>query len=61
LRKALPELAPAEGGEGRIALTFEIIYGHAFKPTPRVSLSAESAVSLREMRAMLQRGRPPAH
>jgi malonyl-CoA O-methyltransferase len=60
LAKALPEFAPAEEGGGRIALTFEVIYGHAFKPTPRVALSAESAVSLREMRSMLQRGRPGA-
>ena len=60
LRSALPELAPAEEGEGKIALTFEVIYGHAFKPAPRVALSAESAVSLREMRTMLQRGRPGA-
>ena len=60
LKKALPELAPAEGGDGRIALTFEVVYGHAFKPVPRVSLAAESAVSLREMRSMLQRGRPGA-
>jgi len=45
-------------GEGRISMTFEIIYGHAFKPTPRVALSAQSAVSLRDMRSMLQRGRP---
>ena len=48
-----------EGGSGaRISLTFEIIYGHAFKPPPRVALSGESAVSLRQMREMLQRGRP---
>jgi malonyl-CoA O-methyltransferase len=57
LGDALPELAPAQEGAGRIALTFEIIYGHAFKPAPRIALSAESAVSLREMRSMLQRGR----
>ncbi|MEJ8815109.1 biotin synthase [Variovorax ureilyticus] len=57
---ALPELAQAEEGGGKIALTFEIIYGHAFKPAPRVALSSESAVSLREMRTMLQRGRPGA-
>jgi malonyl-CoA O-methyltransferase len=55
---ALPDFAPAAEGAGRIALTFEIIYGHAFKPAPRVALAAESAVSLREMRSMLQRGRP---
>jgi malonyl-CoA O-methyltransferase len=43
--------------EGRISMTFEIIYGHAFKPQPRVSLSPESAVSLRDMRSMLKGGR----
>jgi len=58
--RALPELAPSAEGEGRIALTFEVIYGHAFKPAPRVALAAESAVSLREMRSMLQRGRTGA-
>jgi malonyl-CoA O-methyltransferase len=58
LRRALPDFALSAEGAGRIALTFEIIYGHAFKPAPRVALAAESAVSLREMRSMLQRGRP---
>jgi malonyl-CoA O-methyltransferase len=45
--------------DGRLALTFEIIYGHAVKPQPKVKMSAESAVSLRDMRAMLHRGGPP--
>jgi malonyl-CoA O-methyltransferase len=58
LGDALSELHGIAENEGRITLTFEIIYGHAFKPAPRVSLSSESAVSLREMRTMLQRGRP---
>ncbi|RZL65934.1 MAG: biotin synthase [Variovorax sp.] len=57
LAEALPVSAPAEDGGGRVALTFEVIYGHAFKPAPRVALNAESAVSLRDMREMLQRGR----
>jgi malonyl-CoA O-methyltransferase len=43
--------------DGRIALTFEIIYGHAVKPQPRVKLAAESAVSLQDMKAMLRPGR----
>ena len=47
---------PAQGGQ--LALTFEIVYGHAFKPAPRVKLSASSAVSLQDMRAMLHGGRP---
>lgn len=48
---------PADNGA--LALTFEIIYGHAFKPAPRLRVAAESAVSLQDMRAML-RGGPPA-
>ncbi|HKB53218.1 MAG TPA: methyltransferase domain-containing protein [Ramlibacter sp.] len=39
--------------QGRLALTFEIIYGHAVKPQPRVRMSGESAVSLEDMRALL--------
>ena len=46
---------PAEGG--RLKLTFEVIYGHAMKPKPRVKLSEQSAVSLRDMREMLQTGK----
>jgi malonyl-CoA O-methyltransferase len=46
---------PAEGG--RLKLTFEVIYGHAMKPKPRVKLSDHSAVSLQDMRAMLQGSR----
>ena len=48
------QLADAQEG-GRLALTFEVIYGHAHKPLPRVGLSQESAVSLRDMREMLAR------
>jgi malonyl-CoA O-methyltransferase len=43
--------------DGRLALTFEVIYGHALKPSARVRVSEESAVSLRDMRAMLQSGK----
>ncbi len=44
--------SPADGG--RLRLTFEIIYGHALKPAPKVRLAAQSAVSLQDMRAMLR-------
>ena len=40
--------------DGRFALTFEIVYGHAIKPLPRVRGSGESAVSVRDMQAMLR-------
>ncbi|MES2188027.1 MAG: methyltransferase domain-containing protein [Pseudomonadota bacterium] len=46
--------APAEGG--RLSLTFEIVYGHAFKPTPRLKVAAESMLPLGDMRSMLRRG-----
>ena len=43
--------------EGRLMLTFEVIYGHAFKPQPRVPMGAERSVSVDDMRAMLRAGR----
>jgi malonyl-CoA O-methyltransferase len=49
---------PAPGAAG-LSLSFEIIYGHALKAAPRVRLSAESAVSLQDMQAMLRGGRVP--
>jgi malonyl-CoA O-methyltransferase len=47
------------GTDGRPALTFEIIYGHALKPAPRVRMSEHSAVSLEDMRSLLRTQRPP--
>lgn len=43
--------------EGRLLLTFEVVYGHAFKPQPRVRMAAEQSVSVDDMRAMLRSGR----
>ncbi len=45
--------------DGRLALTFEVIYGHALKAAPRFKVSAESSVSMADMRRMLQSGRAP--
>jgi malonyl-CoA O-methyltransferase len=53
------QMAAANEGGG-ITLTFEVIYGHAYKPTPRIKVSSQSAVSMQDMRAMLAQGRPPA-
>ena len=44
-------------GSGRIAMDFEIVYGHAFKPLPRPRLAERTEVPLVDMRAMVQRGR----
>lgn len=52
------ELAHAlRGPDGRLALTFEIIYGHALKPAPRAKVGERSEVSLQDMRTMLQGGK----
>jgi malonyl-CoA O-methyltransferase len=53
------QMATANEGGG-ITLTFEVIYGHAYKPTPRIKVSSQSAVSMQDMRAMLAQGRPAA-
>ena len=41
------------GPDGRLELTFEVVYGHAFKPAPRVTVQAESRVSLMQLKSML--------
>ena len=46
-----------KGEDGRLNLTFEIIYGHALKAAPKIKLSALSAVSEADMRSMLQASR----
>lgn len=59
LEALLAERLPRDA-DGRMSLTFEVIYGHALKPQPRVRLSASSAVSIGDMRSMLQAGRDKA-
>ena len=56
-RAQLCEALQAELGQP-LVLSFEVIYGHAIKPTPRAKVSELSAVSLQDMRAMLHAGKP---
>jgi malonyl-CoA O-methyltransferase len=39
--------------EPPLQLTFEVIYGHAFKPAPRLTMQAQTEVSLAQMRETL--------
>jgi malonyl-CoA O-methyltransferase len=57
LAAALRERA---GPDGRIALDFEVVYGHAFNPPARLQLAGETRVPLDDLRAMARRGRRPA-
>jgi malonyl-CoA O-methyltransferase len=54
LEDALGALA---GPDGRPALQFELVFGHAFRPAPRPRLAAETAVPLADLRAMVRSGR----
>lgn len=52
LLAALTALAPEPGA--RPALAFEVVYGHAMRPRPRVPVAAESRVGLETMRSILR-------
>ena len=54
LEAALAERAAADG---RIALDFEIVYGHAFNPPPRAKVEAETRLSADTLQAMARAGR----
>ncbi len=56
--KLLARMQALRKAQGTIELTFEVIYGHAFKPPPRLKVSSESAISMRDMRAMLAQSKP---
>jgi malonyl-CoA O-methyltransferase len=58
--RLLAELGALAASDGRIHMQFEVAYGHAFKATPRVPLSAETTVSLDDMRAMVRTKSPRA-
>jgi malonyl-CoA O-methyltransferase len=54
LHQAMSQKLADPAQDGRLKLTFEVVYGHAFKPQPRIDMSAQTVVSLDEMRQALQ-------
>lgn len=50
-------LAARAGADGRIALDFEIVYGHAFNPRPRLRVQGETRVGVEELQRMARAGR----
>ena len=60
LEQALARQLSDSATGGRLALDFEIVYGHAFKPAPRQQPGADRHVGLDEMRSMLKAGRSTA-
>ncbi|TFZ03682.1 biotin synthase [Ramlibacter humi] len=48
------------GPDGRLAITFEIVYGHAIRPAPRVRMQASTSIPVDDLRGLLRGGpRPP--
>jgi malonyl-CoA O-methyltransferase len=54
LTEALRELSRPEEG-GRLSVSFEIVYGHALKPQPRLKVGPQTEIGLDQMRQMLGR------
>jgi malonyl-CoA O-methyltransferase len=46
------------GPDGRLSLTFEVIYGHAFKAAPRMPVRTETRVALDDLRQSLRKIKP---
>ena len=59
LEEALARTQADPSSPGRLRLRFEIIYGHAFKPPPRVPVQAQTTISLDQMRDSLRQHRAP--
>lgn len=58
-RQLLVELqhGTARAGDRRVALDFELVYGHAVKPEPRLRVAPEARIDAEDLRRML-RARP---
>ena len=52
--RLLIELGSLVGEDGRLRLSFELAYGHAFRAGPRVRADAPTRISLQEMRSMVR-------
>jgi malonyl-CoA O-methyltransferase len=50
-------LAARAGSDGRITLEFEIVYGHAFNPPPRLRVAGETRLGADELQRMARAGR----
>jgi malonyl-CoA O-methyltransferase len=58
-QRLLAELDTLRDVDGRLVLTLELVFGHAFKAAPKLAVAAETHVSVDTMRATLRKGRPP--
>jgi malonyl-CoA O-methyltransferase len=59
-RDRLAAALDAAAAGGRPGLSFELVFGHAFRAPPRPRLAATTSVPLDDLRAMVRSGRNPA-
>jgi malonyl-CoA O-methyltransferase len=52
--RLLAALEQLRGPDGRLRLSLELVYGHAFKPQPRLKVASETRVSLDQMRSLVR-------
>ena len=57
----LQDLEALRRPDGTLALTIELIYGHAVRPVPRPRVQAQTSVSVDELRAIAKANRSQAH
>ena len=57
--RLLADLQRRTDADGRVALSFEIVYGHALRPRARVKMAPVATVALEDLRADLSRPRSP--
>ena len=55
--RLLAALTERANAEGRIALEFELVYGHAFNTAPRAKVGGETRIAVEDLRAMARSGR----
>ncbi|WP_028602623.1 hypothetical protein [Ottowia thiooxydans] len=59
LKAELSQYLRGGASEGPLALSFEVIYGHALKPAPRLPVAAQTEISLDDMRSTLRERKKP--
>ena len=57
-REQLAAALSERSRDGRLSLSFELVYGHAFRAAPRVPVQPQSSVSLDDMRTLIRSSRP---
>ena len=59
--RLLRELEGLRGRSGKLEVSFEVAYGHAFRAAPRLRPGEATSISLDDMRALVRSGRSAPH